>query len=217
MSKPGIMDRLRQATWPQHQHAEGRELQRALAKGALPCDTYIELLGQRLLIHCPLERELRRLRDADTRLRDVVREELFQESNLRRDLAHFAVNPDDVVPASATRRLIAEIGRMAKKQPVALLGHYYVFEGSKNGARMIASALRDAYELPSPEGLCYVDPHGSQQRVLWKAFKAAMNAVDFTEREQEAMVAAARCTFTLVSELDDELYAPTPAVAERPR
>jgi len=201
-----IMARLREGTWPQHQHAESRPLEQELAAGKLPREQYVAMLAQRLLIHRHLEHALRALRASDLRVADVVREELMQEENLRRDLAHFGVDADAVQPAAATKRLVGEVDRLVSEHPIALLGVYYVFEGSKNGARMVARALRGAYGLADGPGLLYMDPHGEQQRPLWADFKAKTDAVDLDETEQDAIVRAAQLTFTLVSDLDEELH-----------
>ena len=203
---PAVMDLLREATWPQHQHAEGRELERDLARGALPRETFVAWLGQRFLMHQALEAGARRLRERDSRVAAIALDELWQVENLRRDLSSLGVAADQIPSAIATARFVADVQATEADAPLGLLGHNYVFEGSKNGARMLARAVAQAYRLEPGPGLLYLDPHGARQRPLWMEYKAAMNAAGFRPDEQAAIVQAARRTFDFVSAVDDELY-----------
>jgi heme oxygenase len=204
---PSIMTRLKDSTWPQHQHAEGRPLEQALIQGRLPRELFVRYLEQRLLLHEPLERHLLALRHSDPRLTPILLDELLQSDNLRRDLAALGSSATRIRPCAATQKLVASFARIASDQPIANLGAYYVFEGSKNGARFIARAIAGAYRLAPGPGLLYLDPHSERQRPLWASFKAAMDATAFEATEADAMVAAAQHTFECISELDDELYA----------
>lgn len=205
VQEPSLMTCLRDATAAQHQRAESSALERALAAGSLPRAGYVAVLAQRLCIHRMLERELRRLAEVDPRVAEIVRDEQYQEANLVEDLRHFGVSADDVAPLRATEALTAEIGRTAGAEPAGLLGYLYVLEGSKNGARHIARRIRPAYGLSGTGGTRYFDPHGEEQRPLWAAFKSRMDAARMTDREQEAMVAAARRAFDAVAAIGDEI------------
>jgi len=207
----GIMYRLREHTAAQHAHAESRPLEQAMFKGLLPKEIYVAWLGQRLMMHRALEAAARRLLDSDARVRPILSTDLFQEPNLVADLRHLGVDPESVPPCESAERFALDVTETEQRLPAAVLGHYYVFEGSKNGARMLARVAGRAYQLTSDAGMRYLDPHGDQQRPLWMQFKAAMDAADFTEAELDAMVAAAGRTFDFVSGVDDELYAGAPA------
>ncbi len=95
------------------------------------------MLGQRLLIHNALERELRKLASSGAPFSTLVGEALFQEANLRQDLEALGFDPDSIKPNTAASRLAAAIERSASEEPVALFGMYYVFAGSKNRARYL--------------------------------------------------------------------------------
>lgn len=206
MTREPIMKLLKDATAAQHAHAESRPLERALVEGSLPRCQFVAYLEQRLLIHKSLERAVRALCASDPRFADLVPDALYQEANLRRDLAFFGVETDAIEARAATQRLLADIEAAAHRCPAGLLGFYYVFEGSKNGARFIARAVGATYEIEPGPGLLYLDPHGKEQRALWLAFKERMNALPLTEEEREAMVTAAGLAFDRVSELDDEMH-----------
>lgn len=205
-SNPNLMLALREATWPQHQHAESRPLEMALAQGKLPKSGYISLLKQRLLIHVVLERAWMTCAERDVRISSLLAKELMQVDNLLADLKYFAA-ADDIAPLPGTHALTQDIEQAAREKPVSLLGHYYVFEGSKNGARMLAKGLRTTYDLPERDGTHYFDPHGEEQRALWLSFKARVEQLEFSDEERQQIIDAAQRTFSHVAVIDDELYA----------
>lgn len=203
----GIMDRLRNETATHHQRAESRAYEQALFQGTLPRPLYVAGLSQRFLMHEALEQRVRELIAARPALAPIVPEALLQTPNLRADLRHFDVAPESLRPTAATRRFIAAVNAAARDNPLALLGFYYVFEGSKNGARILAGRVKQAYALGDSDGSRYLDPHGAQQRPLWQEFKQQMDAAGFGPADQDAMVAAAKLTFDCIAELDDEVMA----------
>jgi heme oxygenase len=87
------------------------------------------------------------------------------------------------------------------------MGIYYVFEGSKNGARYIAKAMAKAWGKADTTSFRYLDPHGESQRGLWMKFRSDMDAIPWTAAEQDEMVKAAQSTFDAISSLDDAIHA----------
>jgi heme oxygenase len=214
----GMMQRLRDETSEHHKRAEAKPLERMLTAGQPDAGMYSAMLAQRFLAHRALEAHIAGLAARDARVRDIVPPILFQTENLRRDLAYFDIatdtalstspRSDDIHPLQATAKLIAAMDRTAVEQPTALLGFYYVFEGSKNGARFIAARVGPILGLASGHpGLLYLDPHGQDQRELWRGFKQRMDAAHFTAAEVDAMVECAKLTFECVGELDDQIAA----------
>lgn len=200
-----IMQRLRDETAELHKLAESRPLEQQMISGRLPRESYATWLGQRYLMHRALDRALEALRASDPRLAGVLGSEQYQSSNAESDLRALGVEPRDVAPLAPTRSFVSRLERGSDESPVALLGVHYVFEGSKNGARYIARAMRGA--LSPVEALRYLDPHGPEQRPLWDAFKQKMNAVAFSPAEQDEMLAAAKEAFAFAAALDDAVFA----------
>lgn len=200
-----IMQRLRDETLEQHKHAERRPLERGLGIGSLPRELYVGLLGQRFCVHRTLDRLVADLCRRDSRLAGVVTDELLQTENLRADLDYLGVPAESVEPISSTQILCEEIEASAEFDAVALLGYYYVLEGSKNGAAYLAPRVRKMYDLPDERGTRYFDPHGARQRELWGAFKSRMDVIDLTHAERDAIVDAAKRMFDGISAIDDEL------------
>ncbi|MGE3182651.1 MAG: biliverdin-producing heme oxygenase [Phycisphaerae bacterium] len=207
---PTIMSRLREETALHHERAENKPLEQALVSGSLPRDMYVAMLQQRFLIHRTLEAQIRELRAADAAVERIVQDELFQEENIVADLTSFGADAEHVMPMRATKSLLDLILTCAKQTPLALLGIYYVFEGSKNGSRFIARKIGPALGLTREHGMRYLDPHGENQRPLWMAFKQRMDAVGFADDAQDAMVEAAKRTFDAIGALDDEIFSAYP-------
>ncbi len=206
-----IMTRLKSATADLHQAAEGSPLQRRLVKGELPRDLYAAFLGQMYLVHAALEQAVRDAAATHPGFAAVVRDYHDREPQLLEDLAFLGVTLDTIAPVAATIAMLADVERAAAERPVALLGMLYVLEGSTNGSKFIAAAIRKAYKLEPGPGVAYLDPHGDLQRDRWQAFKHDMDSVGFTEAESEAIIEAAKGVFKSLTDVSDELYQPVGA------
>lgn len=207
-----IMFELKESTQNLHDQTEHGNFNKELVNGRLPLTQFVESLAQFYLIHRALETQLRSHLPHSPAMAAVVLEYQFQEPYLLNDLAYFGRNCETIQPLPATNEFIARIDAAAAECPAALLGMHYVFEGSNNGSKFIARAIRRAYNLTDGNGTQYLDPYGDQQRDYWQAFKDAMNAQDFADAERHAIVRAASETFAAVMRLHRELDAgSTPA------
>lgn len=199
-----IMTRLRDETHAEHKLAENSDFERALVSGRIPLAAYVSYLQQRLAIHRALDRAAIELCESDTRLEGLIPRELLQADNLQADLTFFGASPADPLPPTA--EFVNWIESRARVSDIALLGVYYVFEGSKNGARFIARGIAGPLGLTPPAGLRYLDPHGEAQRGLWQDFRARMSAIRFTNAERELMVDGAKRAFAAVRAVDHAIW-----------
>lgn len=200
-----IMSRLRAETHAEHKLAEGSEFEQALVSGRVSRPTFIAYLQQRQLIHAALDPAVTALAVGQSRFDGLIPPELLQTANLAADLEFFgASNGATALPPTAD--FVKEIELLGENRCASLLGIYYVFEGSKNGARYIARAVQRSLALTPPDGLRYLDPHGPAQRDLWTAFKERMNAIEFTNVEQDLMVNAAKRAFVAVRAVDSAIW-----------
>jgi heme oxygenase len=206
MSTP-IMDRLKLETMEAHKRAESQELEKALIKGALPHDLYVEYIAQRYFIHVALEKALQELLAADPRVKPIVTAERCHSTRAVEDLTGFGRDVASLEALPATKAMATFIEGLGQRRDPALVGVFYVFEGSTNGARYISMALRKVFGFEGTFGTRYLDPYGEAQRGLWAGFKDAVNAMAFTEAEQDAMVQAAKDTFNLLADVDEAIYA----------
>jgi len=196
------MARLKAGTAAQHAEAESKPLEAALVSGEIGLGQYKKYLSQRWLIHQELEAATDQALKKDPRLSPLGLPELYQTKNLEADLTQLGVDLKSIQPMKGATQLITEIRNAPT--PSTLMGIYYVFEGSKNGARYIAKALAKQAGITA---LKYLDPHGESQRELWMKFKSDMDAIPWTPAEQDGMVKSAQATFTSISSLDDEIHA----------
>ena len=137
----GIMARLKAGTAAQHAVAESKPLEAALVEGSIGQAQYQKYLSQRWLIHRELEAATDRALKTDARLASLDLPSLYQTKNLESDLARLQSDLPSIQPLPGATHLIQEIRQAT---PSTLMGIYYVFEGSKNGARFIAKALAKA-------------------------------------------------------------------------
>jgi heme oxygenase (biliverdin-IX-beta and delta-forming) len=200
----GIMGRLKSETAPQHAEAESMPLEAALIAGSIKHGEYQKYLEQRWIVHRELEAATDRALVQDSRLAHLGLPGLYQTANIEADLEYLGA---DTASIHAMKGSEALVDRIHQADSVAvLMGIFYVFEGSKNGARFIAKALAKAWGKNDLEGLKYLDPHGDKQRPLWLKFREDMNAIEWSDEEQDAMVEAAKDTFRAITALDDEIH-----------
>jgi heme oxygenase len=200
----GIMARLKAGTAAQHAVAESKPLEAALVEGSIGQAQYQKYLSQRWLIHRELEAATDRALKTDARLASLHLPSLYQTKNLESDLARLQSDLQSIQPLPGATHLIREIRQAT---PPTLMGIYYVFEGSKNGARFIGKALAKAWGLSDTTSFRYLDPHGEEQRGFWMKFRSDMDGIAWTPNEQDQMVSAAQTTFDAISSLDDALHA----------
>ncbi len=200
-----VMERLKSSTQHLHDSAEHHPVQRALFKGRLPREAYVTMLGQLLLVHNALETALRSLMTHRQALSAIVEPWQFQTPYLQADLAHFGVDASVIRPLPATTRLLESIRTAADERPFALLGMHYVVEGSNNGSRFSAMAVRRAYNLAPGHGDRYLDPYGELQRERWQAFKTSMMAGAFTPQDTEQLLEGAQDMFRGILGMSDDL------------
>ncbi len=148
-----IMSRLKSATAELHRQAEGTSLQKQLITGALPRDLYAKFLGQMYLAHSALEGSIRDVTATHRGFATVVRDYHWRVPQLSEDLGFLGTDLDTITAVGSTDALLTDIRQSAGEQPVALLGMLYVLEGSTNGSKFIARAIRKAYQLQQGPGV----------------------------------------------------------------
>jgi len=201
-----IMQRLREDTAVLHRNAENMAFEQALMKGSLPKEVYVNSLEQRLLVHRALEAALKHHKAYVPAIAAVFADHHVHSGRLEEDLRFLGRDPQKFDALPATQDAVAMVKEAAEKNPVALLGIHYVFEGSTNGARYLAKAVAGAYRMFDGRGVAYLNSTGEKQPENWRGFKVAMDAQTFSENEKTAIVEAAKATFAAVAAIDGELY-----------
>ena len=206
MSEPkgSIMQRLKAETSDLHSHAESRTLQKVIATGEVDRAAFSAYLCQLYHVHESLESALDGSRDDHPAIGALATEDRMRIPDLDRDLAFYGVDRDQIAAGDAAQRFSTQIQEINALDPVALLGALYVLEGSTNGGRFLARALRKSWGLDG-DGLAYFDPYGDEQPQRWAAFKQQMDAASFDAAQEDAIVDMAKATFLAIAEVSDEV------------
>ena len=199
-----IMQRLKAETRDLHSHAESRALQTAIGAGEVDQATFSAYLGQLHHVHSSLESALDSRRGDHQAIAAIATVDRMRVPDLDRDLAFFGVDPHRVPVGNAARRFSQLVDETNEANPVALLGALYVLEGSTNGGRFLARALRKSWGLDG-EGLSYFDPYGDEQRRMWALFREQMDEASFDAAPNNAIVEMAKATFLAIAEVSDEV------------
>lgn len=200
-----VMELLRDSTAELHTSAEANEFQHQLGSGKVDKKHFSRYLEQLYLMHKRLADLLNESKPANHAVNHVVKDYHLDLSCLSKDLAYFGQKPDGASPLKATAKLMDSMKSTAQNDTAALLGYLYVLEGSTNGAKFMAKALRAGLELPEDAGASYFDRYGDAQRERWTAFKTAMNELDFSEKERDSLVTRAKEIFHSFGEIGTEL------------
>tara|TARA_Y100000815_G_C13167736_1_gene434348 strand:- start:4 stop:699 length:696 start_codon:yes stop_codon:yes gene_type:complete len=193
-----LSQRVKAGTWDLHERAEHDTLPQHMARGSMPREAFVEMLGQQYLAQSALDERIRAERPNCPALANLIDDEQLQGPHLARDLAHWGVDASTIEPRSGSTALIERVERT--NDPFELLGLHYVREGANNGNRFIAMKLRKTWDLPmgQADGFSYLDPYGAEQRPRWEKFKQTLDAQDMTEDQRATVIAAARDMFELI-------------------
>ncbi|MBY0114207.1 MAG: biliverdin-producing heme oxygenase [Phycisphaerales bacterium] len=216
--RPPLTQELKEKTRPQHDEAEHHGLHAVMfgSRGVEAARAaYVGTLQQHLHIQIAFERELRALAQHSPLFASVVQDQHYHLAALRDDLASF--DAAEVEPTPGTRRFVQFIEQSARDGGLALLGVFYVFEGSTNGGTIIAMRVRELLGLAPDAGTAFINPHGNQVRPIWMKWKAAVDALPLTDAQRDAATAGAQEAFRLSHAVlsDIELALQASGVSER--
>jgi heme oxygenase len=191
---------LKHATAQAHQTAESRPFQRQLINGTLSPQTLTIYLEQLRFIHAALEQQF----DQHAAMARLIHwnDGCRHSRRLQDDIAALADTRERPAPLPCTARLSAQIQSAASAHPEALIGFFYVLEGSMNGNRFIARALRRTPSATA-RAYSYFDPYGETQPERWRAFREALDALDLDDTRTRALVDAALCMFDGIAQISD--------------
>lgn len=188
-----LMVELRGQTRDLHTKAERHPVQAAMVRGQSGVDGYASYLSQMWHIHTALEGALARRMGSATLA--PVNEDQFRADAIREDLTSFG-RFEIEAPVEPVQRFATTVINASNE---ALLGMHYVLEGSTNGGRYIAKAIRKSLGLvDGSQGTRYLDPYGEAQQARWGAFCAAMGRLTMSPEDRALVVAGAEDMFRLI-------------------
>jgi heme oxygenase len=202
----GVMDRLKAETSELHTQAEKMPLQHAMVTGQISREAFAAFLVQLHFVHEALEKAIVDARGRCERLRVVPEEQLQHASRIGEDLRVFGIAQPSVKIGAATNQVVRDIQVLAASDPMALLGVHYVLEGSMNGNRYIAKAIRRGLGFEGTTGTRYLDPYGEAQREKWIGFRMAVDRLEWNDSEIEAALRGAKMMFVGMTAISAEVW-----------
>lgn len=208
-----LTQRIRLALKELHARIENTPLAVRMQSGLLSRSEYVRLLKQLAWLHQGLEEELRRHADRY----GVFRPEHARTPAIQADLAALESSADGIC-RPPTRRLLELFADWSQNVPQALLGAFYVFEGSRMGSMLLLQPLAAGLGLPVEpgHGLDYHLAGLTDRARQWVQLKAQFDQLPLTPAEQECVIAAAVATMEKLLDLYLDLsrvVAPAKALA----
>lgn len=194
-----MLAELRERTGALHTQAERHPVQAALVRGQSGVGGYISYLSQMWHIHAALENELG-VRAGSVVLAPVTPDQYRAEAIIE-DLATFSGSQVEP-PVEPVAGFVSGVSDTSDAE---LLGMQYVLEGSTNGGRFIAMAIRKGLGLERDRGTRYLDPYGDGQKARWGEFCAAMSGLSLEATEREDVIVGAERMFGLIIEMFDAM------------
>jgi len=195
---------LKESTGEAHKKAESTDLQRLMMQGQLEDRHFASYMAQLFHMHSAIEQ----LMGANAGAAALIRWTADQEHSLRlaQDLGDLGTSVDAQPLLKATEAMVGTIKSLTAEDPIALIGLFYVLEGSMNGNRYIVRALR---HMPGGDrcGFRYLDPYGEEQPAKWGAFREALDSFETTEAQSELVVRSAHAVFDGIAAICEEVMA----------
>ncbi|MFD6949145.1 heme oxygenase [Nocardiopsis sp. TSRI0078] len=204
---PSFSERLRAATWNDHQAAEDHGFARALLDGTLPLAGYTGMVAQHYFAYVALE-ETGGLLAEDPVAGGFHRPELERVPALVRDLEHLlgADWRERISPTPATRTYVARIEQMADRPEGFVAHHYTRYMGDVSGGQFIRRAAAKAYGLTDGAGVAFYvfDGLGSLPRFR-AGYRERLDSLDLDETTAARLVAETRLAYQLNTEVFADL------------
>ena len=201
-----FVPRMKARTAPLHQATEKNSFFTRIGAGDLTVGEYSRYLASLVPVMERLEAAFANLHGE---LADVVGASEFRFSKLlAADLAHYQMHGKPVPESAAVREFLAEIDRLAKEEPEALLGAVYLIVGSQHGAGFMANALQKKGVVGADfEGGFYLKGKGlSPIHARWVNFTKALEQYAGAKPDvQEKIIRTLEHGYGFMSRLGDEL------------
>lgn len=208
-----LADRLKESTKELHHAAEHHPLQQSIVRGTISRSDYASFASSLRNVHAAMEARLAALAVNDPRIAAIFHERHHRLAAFDRDIALLAGSEVRATPQLAhsdggviDMRPEEWFGGAEHAHPLVWIGLLYVVEGSSNGGQVIARVLRRAWGLDD-DTLRSLDPHGTETRTHWAAFRTSLDAQSFSSAERDSIVAGAAAAFAGITRLMDSLVA----------
>ncbi|MDR8413375.1 biliverdin-producing heme oxygenase [Nonomuraea sp. 3-1Str] len=209
MGVTSFSEALRNATWGDHQAAEGESYLTELMGGRLSAAEYGEMVAQHHFAYAALDGVSRELTDHPVAGRFVF-PELYRERALERDLATIYGEGwrDRITPSKSTRTLVARIEQVAGWPGGYVAHHYTRYMGDLSGGQFIRMELQRIYGYAKGGGVDFYvfDEVGSLPRFK-QEYRSRLDAFGegLDEQERQRVVREVKLAYQLNTEVLAEL------------
>lgn len=201
-----LSEQLRERTSQAHENAEGSDFMSELLAGRASVAAYAELSAQLYFVYDALETASRRHATGElfSRLHDPRLERINAISSDLEELLGASWR-SAIEPLPATARYVA---RLEEADELSTIGHHYVrYLGDIAGGQVIAAMMQRHYGI-DPSALSFYDfSHLGKIKRYRDQYREALDSLDLSEAQNEAVVEAAIEAFGLNFEVFSELTA----------
>lgn len=190
MQKP-LLEQLRTASRPLHEDNKSLPYFQEMLQGRIRLECYVTHLRAMAVILAAFESGLSR---SDNPHLILLRRDYRPKLRLlQQDLLHFRrrIIPDVGRAMESALTIAADIRLKCMENPVALIGHFYVLEGSSQGARLLVPHIQEGLGLDDNHGLAYLTGHGHSSEGEWWDHAERLNRIPLEAEEREAAVNSA--------------------------
>ncbi|GHD21080.1 biliverdin-producing heme oxygenase [Nocardiopsis kunsanensis] len=202
-SPSSFSERLKSATWGDHEAAEQHGFTQALIEGDLPLDGYTAMVAQHYFAYLALE-EVGRALSGHPVTAPFLQPELERVPALEQDLAHLLGDgwQDLVRPSAPTRTYVARLHQMAD-HPAGFVAHHYTrYLGDVSGGQFISRAARRTYGLTDGAGVRFYDFRALGSLPKFRArYRESLDALELPEAEEHFLLREARLAYQLNTEV----------------
>ncbi len=197
-TETGNYQRLRETTRSRHEAIEKLPFFESLTGHVLPRQSAVSYLRGMAVIHATVETSLRRAAGSTFGpwQQDCARLDDLQSTLANADVAGL---PDISRAVDAAIDLADRI-LLDAGDPVALLGHLYVLEGSQLGGQLLRRHFATALGLDVDQ-VQYFTSDRRQLQKRWSRFRRQLDAFELDEPDLECMLGAARACFDGIAQL----------------
>lgn len=202
-SSSTFSERLRSATWGEHEAAEQHGFTQALLDGSLHLDGYTAMVAQHYLVYLALE-EVGRVLSGHPVAAPFLQPELERVPALEHDLAHLLGDgwQGRISPSAPTRTYVARLHQMAD-HPAGFVAHHYTrYLGDVSGGQFISKIARRTYGLDDGAGVRFYDFRalGSLPKFRTR-YRERLDALDLSEADEHFLLRETRLAYQLNTEL----------------
>ena len=198
---PGIMDRLRTETRPQHDKAEESGFGVAVMSQTLSRGAYCVHIAAHHAILSAIETA--HTTSASPRIQSLWHDGLKKVPLLENDLT--ALGCDETIMPAQTREAVDRFCSMVERRrldaPESLPGVLYVLEGSTMGGSIMKMKLAESLGLSAGNGLDYYSVYGNDVRKHFMDFRERMGTAFDGSGFEDSIVEAGCETFELIGDV----------------